>query len=373
MTGERIVGAKVYRLSHKVRAVRAHGIGEVAGAMETVNLRLEAEGGAVGWGEAAPWAPFAGTAEASFAALHRYLRPAFQDAEADAIPAIMARADALLAGHWDAKAALETALLDLAGRRRGAPVWALLGGRMRVRVPLSLSIADPVFERDQELMERAFASGIRNYKLKTGFADHAFDLMRIEKIRAAYPDANLRADYNQGLDPTEAPARLRDLDALGLDFIEQPVRADQPEAMAGLTAMTRTPILADESVFTPGDLARAQEARLANGVSVKIMKCGGPRRGLVMAHQAAARGWASYGGDMFETGIAHLGALHMIAAAPGFDWGCEFYHANWHLERDVLAERFPEEAGEIVVPDGPGLGCAVDEALIARAAVQTAE
>jgi muconate cycloisomerase len=367
----RIIKAEVFLLPLEVRAVRAHGIGEVSGAIDTVLLRLEAEDGTVGWGEAAPWAVFTGTAEAAFAALDRYLRPVFEDADPADLPAIMARADRVLTGHPEAKAALETALLDLAGHQRGVPVWQLLGGRYRAEIPLSVSVADPDWDRDRAFVERMVEDeGIRILKFKTGFADHAFDLMRVEEVRTRWPNLDLRIDYNQGLEPREALRKLRDFDGMGLTFIEQPVPAPQWACIADLTAALDTTVLADESVFSPEDMTRAVPAKIAGAVSVKIMKCGGPRTGLVLARMAQAAGWGGYGGDMFETGIAHLAGTHMIAAAPGIDMGCEFYHARHHLARDTLAEPFPDRAGIVHVPDGPGLGAAVDEDFIRRAARQ---
>ncbi len=360
---------EVFLVPLSVRAVRAHGIGEVAGEIDTVLLRLEAEDGQVGWGEAAPWAPFTGTAEAAFGALEHHLRPGILGADPRLVPQIMARADDVLTAHPEAKAALETALLDLVGRQTGAPVWQLLGGRFRETIPLSVSVADPDWDRDRAFVTRIVEDeGIGILKIKTGFAEHGFDLMRAEEIRTRWPDVQLRIDYNQGLHPHDALRHLRDFDTMGLDFIEQPVPAAQRETMARLTAALDTPVLADEAIFTPEDMIRAVPAGIADAVSVKIMKCGGLRNGLAIARMAEAAGWGAYGGDMFETGIAHLAGTHMIAAAPGIDLGCEFYHARHHLESDTLAAPFPDREGRVHVPDGPGLGIAVDEDRVRRSA-----
>ncbi|MEM9059463.1 MAG: enolase C-terminal domain-like protein [Pseudomonadota bacterium] len=356
---------EVFLLPLSVRAVRAHGIGEVAGSIDTVLLRVEAEDGHIGWGEAAPWAVFTGTAEAAVAALDRYLRPLVIGAEPSEIAGIMDRADRVLTGHPEAKAALETALLDLVGRQRGVPVWALLGGRCRDQIPLSVSVADPDWDRDRLFVERMVdGEGVRLLKLKTGFAEHRFDLMRAEEIRTRWPEVDLRIDYNQGLDPRDALRPLRDFDTMGLAFIEQPVAAKQWECMAEIKRALDTPLLADESVFSPEDMLRAAHGGIADAVSVKIMKCGGPRTGLVIARMAEAAGWGAYGGDMFETGIAHLAGTHMIAAAPSISLGCEYYHARHHLEFDTLSKPFPDTGGTVYVPEGPGLGIDVNEELV---------
>ena len=366
-----IASLEVFVVPLAVKSVRAHGIGSISGDIEVVLLRLEDSAGHVGWGEAAPWAPFAGTPEAGFAALDRYLSP-IALAGGDR-PQMVDQANHALAGHSDAKAAFETALLDLEGQILGKPIWALLGQKTRETVPLSISIADPDWSRDLDLISRATDAGIKTFKFKAGFDTHAFDLMRIEQTRDRFGDGlNLRLDYNQGLTPDQAMERVSDLDTLGLDFIEQPVRAKEWEAMATFQMASATPLLADESVFDGFDLVRAVRDEIANAVSIKIMKAGGPAQGHALGRNASNLGWRTYGGDMFETGIAHLAGLHMIAASDDFAWGCEFYHANWHLKRDLLAERFPEENGAVVVPDMPGLGVAVDEDRIRQTATNHA-
>ena len=136
-----------------VRRPRAHGSGTVTGNVEVVILELRTSEGVIGWGEASPWAVFTGTAEANAAALQRYIAPAVLGRPLSDVPAIMAAADAVVVGHPEAKAALETALLDALGKRIGAPVWALLGGLARERIPLSVSLADPEFSAAQDLPE----------------------------------------------------------------------------------------------------------------------------------------------------------------------------------------------------------------------------
>ena len=342
----------VWRLSLPVSSRRDHGVG----AVEAVVLRLTAESGAAGWGEASPWVVFTGSPEASFAALHRHIRPHVIGRRLADRAAILADAGRAVAHCTEAKAALETALLDLAGRVSGLPVHALLGGKARGRIPLSVSIANPDFDADLALLARLRDDGVRIVKLKTGFRDHAFDLMRLERIRADFPEFSVRVDYNQGLAPDIAERCVREVAAFRPDFIEQPVAAHMRDLMARLRDRTEVPLLADESVFGPEEMADAIRRGLADGVSVKIMKAGGLARAQTVARMAGAAGMSAYGGDMFETGLAHLAGAHMIAATPEITLGCEFYQAKYYLTRDLLSTPFPIEGGEVVVPDGPGLG-----------------
>ncbi len=353
---QKIIGYDLWHLELPVTSRRDHGIGSVEGICEVVVLRLRSEDGNEGFGEASPWSVFTGTPEATYAALDRYLRPLVVGARVGDRSAIMAQAAYVVAHCTEAKAALETALLDLAGRISGVPVWSLLGGKCRGTIPLSCSIANPDFAQDVELLSQLQADGVRIVKLKTGFKDHAFDIMRLEYLAQNHPDFRVRVDYNQGLSIEDAPAQVRDVAQFAPDFIEQPVRAHQFSMMGKLRQMIDVPLLADESVFGPEDMERAARDGICDGVSVKIMKSGGPTRGQTVARIAAAHGLTAYGGDMFEAGLAHLAGTHMIAATPEITLGCEFYQASYFLKEDILESPFQVSSGEVVVPDAPGLG-----------------
>ncbi|MCY4336992.1 MAG: muconate cycloisomerase [Litoreibacter sp.] len=357
---QRIVGFDLWHLKLPVTTRRDHGIGAVEGTCEVIVLRLTAEGGETGFGEASPWVVFTGSVEASWAALDRYLRPIVIGARVGDISGIMAKAARAVAHCTEAKAALETALLDLAGRIKGVPVWALLGGKCRDTIPLSVSLANPDWAQEQALLERITSDGVGIVKLKAGFTGHAFDVMRMEALARDYPDLDVRVDFNQGLEIEEAMPRVLDLARFGPSFIEQPVRAHQFAIMAKLRAACPVPLLADESVFGPEDASRAIAEGIADGFSIKIMKSGGLRRGQEVARMAAANGLSAYGGDMFEAGLAHLAGAHMIAATPEITLGCEFYQAQYYLKEDILEDPFPSAGGVVTVPNGPGLGIKPD-------------
>ncbi len=353
---QKIIGYDLWHLELPVTSRRDHGIGSVEGTCEVVVLRLRSEDGNEGFGEASPWSVFTGTPEATYAALDRYLRPLVVGARVGDRSAIMAQAAYAVAHCTEAKAALETALLDLAGRICGVPVWSLLGGKCRDTIPLSCSIANPDFAQDIELLAQLQAGGVRIVKLKTGYKDHAFDIMRLEYLAQNHPDFRVRVDYNQGLSIEDAPAQVRDVAQFAPDFVEQPVRAHQFSMMGKLRQMIDVPLLADESVFGPEDMERAARDGICDGVSVKIMKSGGLTRGQTVARIAAAHGLTAYGGDMFEAGLAHLAGTHMIAATPEITLGCEFYQASYFLKEDILENPFQVSGGQVVVPDAPGLG-----------------
>ncbi|MGI9379493.1 MAG: enolase C-terminal domain-like protein [Methyloligellaceae bacterium] len=357
---EKIVGFDVWHIAVPVVDRRDHGIGRVENQIEIIVLRLVGESGLEGFGEASPWVVFTGSPEASFAALDRYMRPLVVGRSLAEMPAILEDCRSVVMHCTEAKAALETALYDLAGRVAGLPVWAFLGGKVRDRIPLSCSIANPDFERDKALLERLVDDRVGLIKLKAGFSTAEFDISRLEYIRKHHPELDVRVDFNHGLSPEEARERVLQVADFEPTFIEQPVKANQFQLMARLRDSLDVPLLADESVFGPEDMTRAINEQICDGVSIKIMKTGGLQRAGVVAEMARAAGLTAYGGDMFETGLAHLAGTHMIAANPGITLGCEFYQAKYFLEEDILAETFPVRDGFVEIPEKPGLGIRVD-------------
>ncbi len=358
---EKIIALDVWHLAVPVVSRRDHGIGTVADSIEVVILRLTSESGKVGYGEASPWSVFTGTPEGNFAALDRYLRPNVVGKKLSEFEDTMALAQRAVVHATEAKAALEAAWLDLAGKILSRPVWQLLGEKCRSTIPLSCSLANPDFEQDIALAERLVDDEVGYIKLKTGFKDHAFDMMRLEHMKTHFPSLTPRIDYNQGLSVDDALKYVPEIDRLDPSFIEQPVAYHEYEAMTELRKLTKNPLVADESIFGPEDMKWALAENISDGVSIKIMKSGGMKRGMQVAEMAAGAGLPAYGGDMFETGLAHLAGVHMIAVAPNITLGCEFYQATYYLEEDLLVDPFPIENGEVIVPDAPGLGMELDE------------
>lgn len=373
MSDHRIIGLRVHCVQIPAKAVHSHGSGDV-GSINAALCELTTDSGLTGWGEASPWPVFTGTIEANAAALHVHLRRCVIGEDPTRVEPIMASADRTLVGHPEAKAALECALLDLTGQIAGLPIAELVGGRHRSEIPLSFSIANPDFDADLDDIARIWDDGVRIFKLKTGFSDHAFDLMRLEKLRAKYGEAiRLRIDYNQGLPAYDAIRHIRDLEGFRPDFVEQPVLMHEREALADITRAVDVPIMADESVFNVQEALRGANARMADIFSLKTAKSGGIRRCIEIAAIARAAGIEVYGGCMFETSIAHMAGAHLMAAIPNLTLGCEFYMSTYYAETDLASAPFPVKDGHVHVPSIPGLGTAPDPEKLSRYRTQLLE
>ena len=359
-TDQKIKEIKVHIINIPAKAVHSHGSGDVAN-INSVIVQITTDSGLTGWGEAAPWPVFTGTVEANAAALYTYIKPKIIGKNPLNVEAHLTMADNILVHCSEAKAALEVALLDIVGQTAKLPIVELFGGRHCSSIPLSFSVANQNFETDLEDISRLYNEGVRLFKLKTGFNEHSFDLMRLEKLRKIYEDKiSLRVDYNQGLKAYNAIRILKDIESFKPEFIEQPVKKNEIEALAEITRVIDTPIMADESVFNPREAFIAAKMRVADIFSLKIMKSGGIRRAIEVASIARAAGISVYGGCMFETGIASTAGAHLMAAIPDLTLGCEFYMPTYYLQEDILCKPFQVNKGQVIIPTKPGLGVEVN-------------
>ncbi|MEP3246376.1 MAG: enolase C-terminal domain-like protein [Sneathiella sp.] len=371
MSNHKIKDLTVHVVNIPTKTVHSHGSGDIAG-IKSVILKITTDTGITGWGEASPWPVFTGTAEGNAAALHVYWRPHLMDQDPTLVEKHLFMAEQSVVDCPEAKAALETALLDITGKIHGISLSELVGGRHRDKIPLSFSVANPDFDKDLEDIDAMYRDGVRLLKLKTGFKDHAFDLMRLEELRKRYGDTlSLRADYNQGLPAYDAIRHIRDLEAFDLAFVEQPVKRHERDALAAITAAIDTPIMADESVFNPREAVQAIQMKLCDVITLKIMKAGGIRRALEVAAIARTAGIEVYGGCMFETGIAHAAGTHLVAALPDLKLGCEFYMPTYYASEDILTDPFPVKGGFVHVPTGPGLGVDIDREKLQKFTLET--
>jgi muconate/chloromuconate cycloisomerase len=324
-----------------------------------VFVRAETSDRLVGWGEAAclggpTWSEE--SAESVAATIERYLAPWLVGRDPIDVEALRLEMARRVQGNAFARAAVEMALWDLAGRSLGVPVYRLLGGRVRDRVPLSwsLAVADPQAEV-AEARER-IALGHRIFKIKTGAAPLPDDVERVRRLRAA---------ANQGWDRPTALQAVRALEPCALDFVEQPVPRWDLEGLAFVAERAPMPIMADEACCTDHDALALARRGAVSILSLKLTKSGGLLGSLAIARIAAAAGMGCYVGCMIETSLGTAAYLHLALAAAPVTWGCELF-GPLLLAGDVTRRPVQYADGCILGLDGPGWGVDVDEAALAR-------
>jgi muconate cycloisomerase len=330
-----------------------------------VLVQVLLENGVSGVGEAATlggprWAEE--SVESIQAAVVNYLAPALRGQ-----PALAFEANALLMSkaatrNFAAKGAIESALLDAAGKTLGLPASALLGGAVRQRMEVIWALASGDSAQElEEAKEKLRRREHRQFKIKFGFNQPQEDLRRLEALRFGLGDGVcLIVDVNQGWSEAECIRYMPALEALDVALVEQPVSALQPEAMARVAARTAIPLLVDEAAFTKEDIARTAAMGCGSVYSLKLVKSGGLFELKRAAAVAAAHGLELYGGCLLESSIGTAAHLAAFCTLPKLEWGTEHFGSRILVE-DLVTTQIRFEEFEICVPDGPGLGVEVDE------------
>src|SRR3954468_17988169 len=247
---------------------------------------------------------------------------------------------------WDgpqgAKMALDGALHDWVGRRAGLPTWKLLGTD-RLTPPTSYTIGIDTVEGTADRTRRA--TGYEVLKIKVG---GAADVERLRAVRAETP-ARLRIDGNEGWTLDTARELTPELIGLGVGFVEQPFPAGPLDAFRSYRELERRlPVYIDEGCKDLSSVAPI--AAYADGIVIKLSKCGGIREALRMIHAARALGLGVMLGCMIESELGIAAAAQLGSLADHID-----------LDGHLLISSQPYtglglQEGRLVLGDGPGLG-----------------
>lgn len=205
-----------------------------------------------------------------------------------------------------ARAAVSVAVHDLAAGQRGEPLYRRWGLDPDATPATSYTIGIDTPERMAEKAASAREAGYPILKVKVGTDD---DRARVDAVREAAPEVKLRVDANGAWEPADAVAATQWLADAGVEFVEQPVAADDLAGMRTVRDEGALPVAADESCVTASDVPQVAEA--ADVVVVKLAKCGGLRAALRQIATADAHGLATMVGCMVSTNAAIAGACHL--------------------------------------------------------------
>jgi muconate cycloisomerase len=347
-----------------------------------VLTRMTDSEGRVGWGEAPALKDWGGEFGRYFgesqlivqAVIENYLAPVVTGIELGNVVELHARMDAMLKGYPYAKASLEFAFYDLSARALGVPVHMLLGGRARSRIPVTHSIGlVSVADAEKEAGQVA-ADGFKTIKIKVG-VDPRRDIEVVRAVRGAVgDDVELCVDANEGYKtPGEAISTVRAMERYQLKYVEQPVMG-----IEGLAAVARAidpPVMADESAWNAHDVLQIIEKGAAQIVSIYTTKPGGLYKAMEVAAVCRAAGIVCNVNGSVETGVGNLANIQLAAAAPAVTLSCVVpvstpaeaqrgQIGGIYYKDDLIAEPFKLIEGFVEVPQGPGMGIAIDEAKI---------
>ncbi|MFN2483631.1 MAG: dipeptide epimerase [Candidatus Limnocylindria bacterium] len=339
LAGDPIVEVRRLRYADPFHIARASAD---EGFTTSVIVTLHDREGRTGLGEAAPDAFYGETPATVLAAFQTY-RPLLESGDAHAFGSA---APELLNRNPAARAALQTALLDLQTQAAGLAFHDVLEGDPASAPPTDFSVGldDPavVAERVRRAAERGFSI----VKVKLGGER---DVETLRAVRDVF-DGTLRVDANTGW-PTldHAIEMTRICAAHGVEYVEQPMRKHALGDLARLQAASPLPIVVDESAETIDDLPNV--AGIVAGVNVKLMKCGGPLEAAAMIREARRLGLRVMLGCMVETSIAITAMAHLAGLAEWVD-----LDGHLLLGEDPYRGLEVRDGGVLELPERPGLG-----------------
>ncbi len=342
-----------------VRAPRAKPMIAAVGPALVVSdfgiVRVQTEDGVEGLGEISMNGGRTGAIQCDD--VNQLIAPALVGADARDIRGLVGVMERALDGSEPAKAGVEMALFDIVGKCLGVPVYQLLGGRVRDRVPVCWGLGFGPPESSAEEAARYVAEGFGTIKIKVGRPGTDLDVAMIATVRRRLGDAvYLKVDANTAYaSPMQAVQEIRRMETYRLQLVEQPLRGDQLDGMAFVRSHISTPVLADESMWRWQDAYAIARSGAADVLSVYLSEAGG----LLAASKAFAIGEAAgmpaLIGSQCELGIATAAMAHLAVAMPNLAYESDITgHLRYPV--DIIQERLDYAGGALRPPDGPGLG-----------------
>ncbi len=324
---------------------------------ESLLIRLETDGGIVGWGETPDdWInkSFEGTPVE---------RLKSQTLGRDPFDIELFYAENTLGSYL--ASGVEMAMWDIVGKATKQPLYKLLGGAVRSKkIELAACMGIRPYQEAKDIAKAYFHAGFTTLKTKAGRrADE--DLEMVRGIRDGVGDRlKLRIDPNMGYEPDVALSLARDLEKYNLEYFEQPMEFSRIGESARLRRMTKTPLGLNESVTTPEIALQILQLGGADVLLPDTYQCGG----IVGVKKVAALCEAAKVPCVFhcahDLGLKTAAMLHTVVSTPNFPLAndCTYYG----LTDDIVNPLFVIERGYMCVPAGYGLGVNVDEAKVAK-------
>jgi len=341
-------------------------------------IRVETDEGLVGLGEACPAYEFTGdTLWTVQDVIGEYLGPVVIGKDPFQLEAIVHcwERELYTVGNQAARAGLEMALWDLQGKALGRPLYDLIGGRTRdgLTEVIALGWDEPEVLAAKTRAMRA--EGITVFKIKVGDLPER-DEQRVAAVReVAGTQARITVDANQGWwDAGTAVRAIKLLAPHNIEFVEQPVRMDDLEAARRVRDRVDVPIALDESIRGPREALEAVKAGACDIFVVKLMKTGGILNALKVNAIAEAGGVSIMVGNMGESSLglaAHFQISVALANAVHCDADLPWRPGGFTHDIGVgLGVEIRDGVSTVAVPEGPGLGVALDEDNVKRQRVK---
>jgi len=284
--------------------------------IEDLVVIVETDAGQVGYGSAPATPVITGDTHGSIiAAIDSVLLPKLRGMEIENLNSIVHVIQSALVNNTSAKAAVELAIYDLWGKFHNAPLYQLLGGEENsLKTDITISV-DSIDKMVSDSI-KAVNDGFDVLKIKIG-TDIKQDIIRVKAIHSAVDnDTLLRLDVNQGWSAKQTVYAANYFEKIGieLELIEQPVRSDDIAGLKYISERVQTPIMADESAFSPKQVIELITSHSVDIINIKLMKTGGISNAIKIADIAKIYHVDCMIGCMLEGSIGVSAASHLAVA-----------------------------------------------------------
>ena len=276
-------------------------------------------------------------------------------------------------GHGvSAMSGIDMALWDILGKTLGAPVHQLIGGKRHQKMPAYASGGwKPAAEVGAELKSYIDRGDFKAVKMRVGSGDGTL-AHSIERVHAARdylgPDIAIMCDAHGTFTVSEAKRFCRAVADCHIDWLEEPVTADDKQGQAEVRASTDIPISCGESEFTRFAFRDLAMLKAADIFQPDLSIAGGITEAMRIEAIAAAH-QIRFAPHLWGGALCFASGLHVLAAATsGFI--VEYSLGANPMLHELAEEDFLVEGGHLEIPDRPGLGVTINQAFVARYTVQ---
>jgi len=337
----------------------------------SVLVRLTDEDGVQGIGQAVPIPTWTyETPETVISTLRDYLGPALIGMDPADLRAIHQRMNQVIrpafsVGQPLAKAAVDLACIDLAGKQQGRSASELLAEMAPAssgtqdpalsRITFSWTINSPDMAVVEQQLEEGRRLGFRHFNIKVGAPQTPeYDLELARRVRQFAPDGFLWADANTGYTVEQALAIAPKLADAGVDVLESPLPPNQIRGYQALKKQGALPILMDEGILSPVEAEEFAELGMMDGIAMKPARNAGLYPSVQIISMLQERGLMVLGSGLTDPDLSLAASLHLYGWA-GIQWPCALNGPQFLAESLARQPLMPQD-GVLDVPTGPGLG-----------------
>ena len=355
---------KTYTMSHAVGSIDV---------TEPIVVKIQTDDGIFGYGETDVIPGFSDeTPETIMQVLIKNLGPKVLGADPLNLSKLHRDMDQAVRGNYAAKAAIDMACYDIFGKSCGMPIYKLLGGALREKIPMMRAVGDDSPQNNANEILAYRQQGYNTVMIKVGSSNVEYDAERVRTVREALgKDYRIIVDVNQGWDAETAIKFCKLIRQCEIDLFEQPVPGWDVDSLARIRRKVDIPVSADEGVQTIHDAKHLIQKDAVDVFSIKVAKHGGIHRTKQIMELADVFGIRCLMNSMLEEGITEAASLQLGAVATNLMDVGHAYFSPLRLDDDITTYSAQLKDGFVSISEKPGLGVEIRQDILKKYVFQS--